>query len=171
MSDDEEWRPVVGWEGLYEVSDRGRVKGLPVRARNNRHLPERFIAGRKHPKGYVSVELRHNGQPKQVLVHRLVCIAFNGDRSAEGLDVCHKNEVKDDNRKENLEWGTRSHNIKQYAESGRYRNQNSHKTHCKRGHEFTEENTRIDRGRTPNSTQRTCRTCEKDRISARRKRG
>ena len=77
----EEWRPVVGYEGLYEVSSFGRVKSLarkvPSRGGGFRPIPERILVAHRNGRGYMNVILCKNGREhKHGLVHRLVAEAF-----------------------------------------------------------------------------------------------
>ena len=95
------WLPVVGFEGLYEVSNKGRVRSLFKG--KNRILS--MFAGT-----YYNVNLNKRGVHSRSDVHRLVAKAFipNPDNLPE---VNHKNEDKLDNRVENLEWVTHKYNI------------------------------------------------------------
>jgi hypothetical protein len=108
----EEWRPVVGYEDLYEVSNKGRVKSLArvvicgrgTRRIKGRELKRQFI-GR-----YPSVMLYINDIDNRFLVHRLVLEAFVGP-CPEGMECRHLNGDPEDNRwPENLVWGTSSEN-------------------------------------------------------------
>lgn len=103
-----EFRPVVGYEGLYEVSDQGDVRSLDrvVHLKNRwgfvapRQLKGRVLTPCKCSNGYLKVTFESGG--KQHLVHRLVAQAFvPGDVS---LQVNHRNGNRADNRAENLEW-------------------------------------------------------------------
>lgn len=98
----EEWRPVPGWEGLYAVSDQGRVKSF------RKHPGGRILKpGRYTSSGHVSVSLgRGNMRP----VHSLVLLSFVGPPEL-GEEVRHLNGVADDNRLVNLAYGTRSLNL------------------------------------------------------------
>lgn len=114
----EEWRPVVGFEGKYEVSNLGRVKVL---ARTIAHWcgrripkPERIITLTKHTGGYRFVAL--NGGKKHY-VHRLVMEAFVGPDTI-GQDVNHINGDKTDNRLANLEYCNRLHNVRHAIANG-----------------------------------------------------
>lgn len=107
------WKQVVGYEGLYEVSNYGRVKSLaktiPGLFGSTIYLKEKIRKNQKYPNGYEYVGLSNNGKVKTHLVHRLVALAFipNPDNLPE---VNHKNEQITDNRVENLEWVTHKEN-------------------------------------------------------------
>ena len=102
--DKEIWRWVVGYEGLYMVSNMGNVMGVPKSTQAG-HL----IRARTGHRGYMHVCLCKDNKKKTFSVHRLVATAFipNVDRKPE---VNHKNGNRVDNRVENLEWVTRSEN-------------------------------------------------------------
>ena len=97
----EEWRPVVGYEGLYEVSSLGRIKII----RTNK-----LMKLYKNNKGYYIVSLSRTGVKKKFLVSRLVALAFipNPDNKPY---VDHINTIPTDNRVENLHWVTQSENL------------------------------------------------------------
>lgn len=102
MLDSEEWRPVLGYEGLYEVSNQGRVRALQA--------VKGYKAGRlrkitQNQYGYQYVPLSKNGKARNHFLHVLVAEAFWGPKPA-GLVVNHKNGVKTDCRLENLEFVT-----------------------------------------------------------------
>lgn len=109
----EEWRPVVGYEGVYEVSDLGRVRSVDrwnVDSRGRKFKRSgRIIAGGKSGAGYPYVVLWRNSREKLAYVHRLVAEAFLPPIQGK-LEVNHINGVKTDNRAENLEWCTSSEN-------------------------------------------------------------
>lgn len=117
----EEWLPVKGFEGLYEVSNQGRVKALPCEHRHwcGKKLPqpERLLTLTKHTGGYRMVALK-NGQRSGIkrFVHRLVMESFVGDGFSQ--DVNHINGNKTDNRLENLEYCDRLHNVRHAIATG-----------------------------------------------------
>lgn len=99
----ETWKPVPGYEGLYEVSDLGNVRGR----RNS------ILKPRKTKKGYLIVALCKDRKPTDYYIHRLVYNAFNGEISTE-LEVNHINRDRADNRLINLNLMSHNENI-QYS--------------------------------------------------------
>ena len=97
--ENEVWKDVKGFEGRYQVSNLGRVKGLKGRILK----PSTF-------QGYKRVNLTTgNGSYKTISVHRLVAMAFV-DGYADGLEVNHIDENHRNNRADNLEWMTHAKN-------------------------------------------------------------
>lgn len=94
----EVWREIVGYEGFYWASNLGRIKSRKV-------IRRPYL----HPNGYLVLNLSKEGKHKTNYVHTLVCETFKGERVGV-LQVNHKNEIKTDNRIENLEWLTPKEN-------------------------------------------------------------
>lgn len=164
----EEWRPVIGYEGRYEVSDQGRVRRLPREFTDSIGRIYRFEEkvlrpGRNTDSGHVTVFLADKSKKQSSKqVHVLVLEAFVGPRP-EGTEACHFNDIASDNRLENLRWASRRDNNLDRVRNGIH--PMASKTHCKRGHEFTPENTRLEVR--PNTTARRCRACERERCARR----
>ena len=102
----ERWLPIPGYEGIYSISDKGRVRRETKACRT---FPGRIFIGRVAERGYQITALRENGIPKRFSIHRLVMLAFVGPYP-EGKEINHKNGHKSNNVLENLEYVTRSQN-------------------------------------------------------------
>lgn len=117
----EEWRPVVGWEGLYEVSNTGRVRSLTRRRMCGNHYATckgRELNQIKSKTGYLVVVLSNGTKDhKPHYIHRLVAEAFIPNPENH-LSVDHINCDKHDNRVENLRWCSLAQNTKYQWENG-----------------------------------------------------
>ena len=114
MAKKEVWKDVVGYEGLYQVSNFGRVKSLDRIVKHSKdHTRIQYGRIRKihinKRDGYVYVGLHNKGEKKRYKVHRLVALAFI-DNPLNKPEVNHLDECKANNNVENLEWVTRSEN-------------------------------------------------------------
>lgn len=139
------WLPVVGYEGYYEVSDRGRVRSLDrwVEGPNRWGATSRYyrlgqmLKPVTLPAGYRFVGLSRAGHVRRRAIHTLVLQAFVGPR-LDGTEACHGNGNPADNNLINLRWDTRRENILDAVRHGT--NHNASQTHCPRGHGLTAPN-------------------------------
>ena len=110
----EEWRPIEGYEGLYEVSNTGRVRSLDRyvkgKGESYRLHKGRVLSPIKDKNGYLLINLYCNGKQNIIKIHRLVAQEFlsNPDNLPE---VNHKDEDKTNNRVDNLEFCDHKYNM------------------------------------------------------------
>ncbi|MGE8207823.1 NUMOD4 motif-containing HNH endonuclease [Heyndrickxia sp. NPDC080065] len=105
--DIEIWKDILGYVGLYQISNLGRVKSVQRKVPfygGFRTYPEK-IKVLEDLKGYKRVNLYKNSKLKKFLVHRLVAETLLGEQD-ETMQVNHINGITSDNRVENLEWTT-----------------------------------------------------------------
>jgi HNH endonuclease/NUMOD4 motif len=154
----EEWRPVVGFERVYEVSDQGQVR------RSER--PDRMLRQSTGKGGYQLVQLTHGAAKRKTgQVHRLVLEAFLGPKP-EGLICCHTNGNPADNRLANLRYDTYSANGLDSVLHGTCFQ--SSKDRCPAGHLYDEKNTRFVKTTFGSGIGRQCRTCDRRRQQEKR---
>lgn len=117
METKEIWKPIKGFESLYEVSNLGRVKSLErkVRTTNNgtdclKYIKERILKPKINRGGYKVVLLYNGGKRKYITIHRLVAMAFISNPN-NYPQINHKDENKENNTVENLEWCDSKYNI------------------------------------------------------------
>lgn len=127
---DIEWRPVVGWEGLYKVSNEAQVRRVKATGKTyaGRILTQRVQCGRLVVKLSDAKGKRHGkGDGRYRFVHRLVAATFIGP-CPPGKEVNHKDYDKFNNRADNLEYVTHSENMKHsYAHGHRVVRGSTHK--------------------------------------------
>lgn len=99
------WKDIVGYEGLYQVSNLGNVKSF------KKDKNGILLKPGKNTSGYLYVILYKNINKKCITIHRLVMLAFKKNIFNK-LEINHINGIKTDNTVENLEWCTCSENIK-----------------------------------------------------------
>lgn len=116
----EEWRDIEGYEGYYQVSNFGRVRSVDRviylhdkvsgRIRQSQTIRGKILTNHLQRNGYLLAKMRKPPQIKMISVHRLVAKAFVPGY-CEGLQVNHKDENKQNNNADNLEWVTRKENL------------------------------------------------------------
>ena len=149
----EQWWPIPGFPG-YEASSDGRVRSL-VRGK------WRVVRGWLATGGYLRTSIpAEDGVVRSVALHRLVASAFHGP-CPEGMECRHLNGVPNDNRPENLRWGTKSENQLDKRLHGTHHL--GSKKSCPKGHPYDEANTLYRGG---DKHRRLCRKC--NRAAARR---
>lgn len=107
------WKDVIGYEGLYKVSNLGNVISINY----NGTKKSKLLAYHLNYKGYARVHLTKNKQDKYMSVHRLVAEAFIPNIK-KYPQVNHKNGIKVDNRVDNLEWCTNEYNFQHALNTG-----------------------------------------------------
>lgn len=147
----ESWRPVVGFEGFYEVSDRGQVRRVAAGQGTSCGVLRQSTS----PTGYKSVTLSKNNIQKRVSVHRIVLEAFVGT-CPPGMETRHLDDVKANNCVENLRWGTHSENHLDITRNGN-RMPRKKRDACRRGHP------KVDGYESPTRGYWVCRPCRRIR--------
>lgn len=112
---DEEWKPIAGYDGLYEISNKGNVMArerlvtfLGRWGWQTTKFDRRMMKISRTNGGYCYVSLSKNSNPRKYLIHRLVMSAFVGDSD---LQVNHKDGDKNNNCIDNLEYCTSQQNL------------------------------------------------------------
>jgi hypothetical protein len=153
----EQWKPIPGFEGVYEVSSLGTVRSLDRQVWSARgfwmRVRGRILALSSLPTGHLHVTLKHGGRSENRQVHRLVLEAFAGP-CPEGMEACHGDGDPTNNALSNLRWDSRSANVRDAVLHGAH--SNTRKTVCANGHPFSPENTRR------YGTHRVCRACARE---------
>ena len=124
MNENEVWKDVVGYEGLYQVSDRGNVRSVARKDSIGRKCGGRILKPKPNTNDYIRVGLCKNGIRKNKRVHRLVAEAFipNPEKLPQ---VNHKDENPSNNELSNLEWCTSEYNSNHGTRNERIRQAHS----------------------------------------------
>jgi hypothetical protein len=99
------WKDIPGYVGSYQVSDRGRVRGLDRLDVRGRKWKGKILGLRKCSHGYLRAYLYLNKVSSVIRVHRLVLLTFVGP-CPKGMESCHGDGIKSNNCLTNLRWGT-----------------------------------------------------------------
>ena len=121
-SENEIWKPVVGYEGLYEVSNYGRIRSVDrvvFQQGRNQLYRGRIMATFINNSGYEAIRLSKGNKKKGMLIHRIVAEAFLPNPNSHPY-VNHKDETKTNNSADNLEWCSLEYNVN-YGTSTRRR--------------------------------------------------
>ena len=126
---EEIWKPIPGYGGHYEASSEGRIRVLdrvivkkhPMTGRmcENRYKGRLLTPCKSGKYGYMGVTLGVDGVDYSVSVHKLVLLAFVGEKPV-GFEVCHNNGIAWDNRASNLRWDTHFNNNQDRLRHGTY---------------------------------------------------
>lgn len=162
---DQEWRPVVGYEGAYEVSEYGDVRTVPrvtIRRDGKPHsIPGRMRRPHSTARngGHLCIGLIVDKVNRTHRIHVLVAEAFIGPRplGVEGEEIRHLDGNPLNNHVSNLRYGTRSENQVDAVEHGT--NTNARKTHCAQGHPFADDNLYVFTTKANGRQRRACKTC------------
>lgn len=114
----EVWREVVGAEGRYEVSNLGRLRSWIAMGPKGRRLSEPRIIRPGLTRGdYQIAQLRIGDKNRALRLNRVVLLAHVGEPPEDNMQACHRNGDRQDNRLDNLYWGTPAEN---YADRSRH---------------------------------------------------
>jgi HNH endonuclease/NUMOD4 motif len=165
-STEEIWMSIDGYEDLYEVSTLGRVRSW-IPGTKSGTVPHILKSHSQTSSDHQKVALYRDGKPHTYRVHQLVMEAFIGP-CPEGQQVRHLNGDPTDNRLKNLMYGTSSENRLDSVYHGTH--YSARKTHCKRGHTFTEETTYVTLNSEGRVIHRVCKICHREYMESYRQR-
>lgn len=138
MQSTERWKPVVGYEGMYEVSDHGNVRGVDRIDSQNRLWRGRELKPKTHSGGYLCVNLWSDGKGRMKYIHRLVLESHVGPPPDGKPEACHNDGDQLNNALANLRWGSPSDNALDRVKHGTHTK--SSRTHCPRNHPLAPPN-------------------------------
>lgn len=120
MANREIWKPVPGYEGFYEVSSLGRIRGVDrviMRKNGKKYTVKGAILSPSKTRrdGYLEISLRREGNQKTHKIHRLVMLTFVGEPPEGKYEVDHKDGDPENNRLSNLEYVSKKENYMRMA--------------------------------------------------------
>ena len=110
MTENEVWKDVVGFEGVYKVSNKGNVRSVARKDSIGRKCGGRMLKPGYDKDGYLRVNIYKNGKQKTRFIHRLVAGAFVPNPNGYS-EINHRDENKVNNKLSNLEWCDAKHNV------------------------------------------------------------
>lgn len=134
----EVWKDIEGYEGLYQVSNFGRVKSLERIDSLGRHRREKILKTDINNKGHLSVKLSKNGVRKKYLIHRLVAEEFLPNPEKKPI-VHHKDHNKLNNNVDNLVWLTHEEHAAEHPERNEASSKALRKVCSKHINQFTSD--------------------------------
>lgn len=125
------WKDVPNYEGIYQVSNLGRIKSLYFTSNiyKKKFYKEKILKPKKGKDNSLRIELWKDKKHKTVVLHRLIATTFMENLIDTNMTVNHKNGNRLDNRVENLEWLSRADNIRYGFQNGQYPQARSNKTY------------------------------------------
>lgn len=133
----EVWEDVKGYEGLYQISNLGNIKSVNRAVKRVTNDKEHIVVFhgkilKPHisDRGYLRLKLSKNGIEKTHKIHKLVAIAFVNNPNGY-CEVNHKDGNKSNNHVDNLEWCSRSQNVRHAVNLGLLRGRKKMKVGCK----------------------------------------
>ena len=113
-----EWRAIPGFEGLFEASNTGLIRGLDRHRKDGRKIRGGLLKQSVASAGYLRVCMTKNGVRRGYTIHRLVLRTFCGEPKA-GQVACHNDGIRTNNHIENLRWGSHVDNASDRRKHGR----------------------------------------------------
>lgn len=159
------WIGIPGFEGVYEISESGRVRSLDRRDAMGRVKQGQFIRTPPGSSGYpVATLTSRDGTKRTYLIHRLLMKAFTGP-CPEGMEVRHLDGDRSHCELSNLAYGTHSENMRDKRLHGtdRYGLRDG----CSKGHKYDVANLRVDLHPDGSLRERVCRRCDNERYQPR----
>lgn len=126
------WKDIPGYEGLYQVSNLGKVKSLSFRNNQTTIKREKILSVLKKDNKYLYISLSKNGKRKNKYIHRLVAEAFIDNKNKYPF-VNHIDYDVTNNKVDNLEWCTQEYNVK-YSIKNMYKRRK--RTHSNTGERY-----------------------------------